>query len=168
MSRSLNARLEIDAMNKLTKFASAVGLVCSFACAPAIANELLLVDSGLSKSGRVFSLDFNSDGRGTAIEARIDVGATEKGVGVDVSKCAGKLPATHTGSCVFNGKEVVILVYSATNALLPAGMIDLGTVSVSGSAGAELAKGMRVTSFILAAPDATELRSSVVADSASK
>jgi hypothetical protein len=132
-----------------------------------VANELLLVDGGLAKAGRTFSLDFNSDGRGTAIEARIDVGAEAKGSRVDVSKCVVKLPASHTGSCVFNGKEVVILVYSATNALLPAGMIDLGTVSVSGGTGAELAKGMRVTSFIVAAPDATELRSSVVADSGS-
>jgi hypothetical protein len=154
-------------MNRITRLAIAVGTICSLAGAPAVANELLVVDGGLTKSGRTFSLDFNSDGRGTAIEARMDVGAEAKGSRVDVSKCVAKLPATHTGSCVFNGKEVVILVYSATNALLPAGMIDLGTVSVSGGNSAELAKGIRVTSFIVAAPDATELRSSVVADSAS-
>jgi hypothetical protein len=154
-------------MNRFAKVVATAGAVSAFVCAPAAANELLLVDGGLGKGGRAFSLDFNSDGRGTAIEARIDVGAQEKGARVDVSKCVSKLPSTHTGSCVFNGKEVVILVYSATNALLPAGMIDLGTVSVAG-AGADLAKDMRVSSLIVAAPDATELRSSVVGDSANK
>lgn len=153
-------------MVKLSKVLSAAGLAAVLVCSAAGANELLLVDGGLSKAGRAFSLDFRSDGRATAIEARIDVGVSGELAKVNVSKCAGRLPATHTGSCVFNGKEVVILVYSATNALLPAGIIDLGTISVAG--GSEGAKSVKVTSFIAAAPDATALPSSIVADSAAK
>lgn len=152
---------------KSNVLAVVAGVALSIVGGSVAANELVVVDSGASKSGRSFSLDFRSDGRATALEVRLDIGARGKDAVVDVSKCATKLPATHTGSCVFNGEQLVVLVYSATNALLPAGMLDLGTVSIGGRSGGH-AKGVRVAELIVAGPDAQPVTSNVVIDGVSK
>jgi hypothetical protein len=127
--------------------------------AGAASGSELIVVSGEAKGGQVLSLDFVADGSATALEARLDIGAGEA-MKVDTSGCARSLPKSHLGSCVFNGKELVVIVYSMSNAPLPPGMVDLGTVSISGG---QMAKKAMVSSLVVAAPDgqAVESKSSI-------
>lgn len=136
--------------------------VCALlASVGASANEVALV-SDVAKSGAaVHAVDFFSNGDGVGFEIRIDVPGAASG-SVDVSKCAKELPKTHVGSCVFNGKQVVILGYSMENALLPVGLIDLGTFSVGGSSIAKAA-GPVVETFIVGDAVGSELSSKIVA-----
>lgn len=119
----------------------------ALASAGASANDLALTSDSSKRGGTTHSIDFFSSGNAAGLEVRLDVAGGD-GVSVDVTKCASALPKSHVGSCVFNGKEVVILVYSMQNAALPEGIIDLGSVSVSG--GPAKRAGLSVSKFIAA------------------
>lgn len=131
--------------------------------APALANDLALT-SDISKSGgSTHSLDYFSAGDAVAIEARIEVA---EGVQVDVSKCNKAPPKSHIGSCVYNGKEVVVLLYSMENAPLPSGLIDLGSFSVgSGRAKSGAVASPVVSKFIAASANGGELAARIVSGS---
>lgn len=129
-----------------------LALLASFATADAASsrsNNLIVVGDQSKSSTSLYSLDFQSDGTATALELRLQVGGNEK-TKVDTKACAKSLPKTHSGSCVYNGKELVVLVYSERNALLPQGLLDLGTVRISGYSNN---KAVTVTSFIAGSPD---------------
>ena len=66
-------------------------------------------------------------------------------------------------ACVYNGKEVVVLLYSMKNESLPSGMIDLGTIHVEGvRAGvAKATAAPVVTKFLAAAADGNVVDSKV-------
>jgi hypothetical protein len=128
--------------------------VLVFGSGAAMAGNEFLVVSEQAKAGGIVSLDFASDGTGTGVEARIAFG--EEKVSVDTSKCLAGLPKTHTGSCVYNGKELVVLVYSMTNALLPEGMLELGSVRVRGSLGKASGK-PTVESLVVGSPQAQQV-----------
>ena len=149
------------------KLLTSLGIVAFFATssvASASPYELLVTsakDKG-SRGSETFAVDAISDGTATALEIRIDMGLS-KDAKVNTSRCAVALPRSHQGSCVFNGKEVVVLVYSTTNALLPEGNIDLGTVQFNGIRGSKK-QGPVVTSFIAASPSGSAISSSVHSD----
>jgi len=120
------------------------------------ANKLIIVGDQSKAADSFYSLDFQSDGNATALELRLQV-AGGKRVKVDTRSCAKSLPKSHTGSCVFNGKELVVLVYSERNALLPVGLLDLGTVRISGVTNK---KAIAVSSFIAGSPSGQAVSSS--------
>jgi hypothetical protein len=124
--------------------------------------ELVVASSKSAHGANGIAFDVMSDGTATGLEIRVNLGV-DKSAKVDTSRCASALPASHQGSCVFNGKELVILVYSTINELLPSGSIDLGTVYYSGSASG-MAKGPVVSSFIAGSPDGKPVGSSVFSD----
>lgn len=149
------------------KLLTSLGFVAFFA-ASSVANASpyeLLVTSAKDKNargGETFAIDAISDGSATALEIRIDMGLS-KDAKVNTSRCAASLPASHQGSCVFNGKEVVVLVYSTTNALLPKGNIDLGTIQFNDTRGSKKQHPV-VTSFIAGTPAGLAVSSSVHSD----
>lgn len=109
------------------------------ASSSAFSDELIVASDAAAKKGsQAISFDLMSEGQAAGIEARVNIQAP-KGARVDVSNCAKKVPQSHVASCVYNGKEVVILLYSMKNENLPAGMIDLGIIQVEG-AGRSLSK----------------------------
>lgn len=127
-------------MNKLLSTCAAT-LAIALSFGSASANEVVLTEDASKSSGRALALDFMSSGGATAFEFEIVVPKGAKGV--DTSKCLSELPSSHTGACAYNPKtgRVVVLVYSGNNALLPEGVVSLGTISVDGmlkgSAGVE-------------------------------
>lgn len=128
----------------------------------ATADELILA-SDVAKSGaQTISLDLLSDGQAAGIEARINVHAP-KGARVDTSNCVKSAPKSHVASCVYNGKEVVVLLYSMKNENLPAGMLSLGTIRVEGQ-GRAMAKGNSapvVAKFLAASANGSVIESKV-------
>lgn len=144
--------------------ASILFLGLASSAAGASPYELVMTASKSSAGSGGLAFDVISDGTATGLEIRVDMGLAEGAKAkVDTSGCAKSLPSSHAGSCVFNGKEVVILVYSNNNDLLPTGSIDLGTVYFSGSASG-LAKGPAVTSFIAGSPDGKPVGSSIFSE----
>lgn len=149
---------------KIKSLVAAGLVVFAFSSSAAIADELLITSDSASKRGgaQLISLDLMSDGLASGVEVRIDIPAA-KGARVDTSNCAKMLPKTHVGSCVFNGKEVVVLLYSMKNSILPSGMIDLGTISIETNSNARSRAGTKpkVTSFISAAPGGKQIEAKV-------
>lgn len=100
----------------------------------AVSADDLIGTIGKGKGGRTtVALDLITSGQSSVFEFVIDVpkGATN----VDVSKCLSGVPSTHLGKCQYNAEtgEVIGIAYSTTNALLPKGSVDLGTVTFNSS-----------------------------------
>lgn len=93
----------------------------------ALANEII-VTSEKAGGSRVAAVDFNSDGNATALQMRFRVAPEAK---VNLANCAKGLPAGFAGTCGYSNGLVTVLVYSDTNALLPNGLVSLGTIGVS-------------------------------------
>jgi hypothetical protein len=95
----------------------------------AAANEVIVTPG---QGGNRIALDFVHSGDATALEFHIQM---PKGVRkVNTSKCVSEVPSTHTGACQFNEKtgNLVVIVYSNQNDLLPEGVISLGVVDAPG------------------------------------
>lgn len=105
-----------------------LGMCAMVATGSVAANELLLTEAK-SRGNQAFALDLASDGGATALQIRIDVA---DGAKADLSKCLSGLPKTHTGVCAMSGKRITILVHSDQNAMLPAGLVSIGSVTLSG------------------------------------
>lgn len=109
---------------------AAVGLLCSSAMA---ANDLMLTTAA-NRGGAASSIDLVSEGNVTMMQFRIDTGATEASQ-VDLSKCTASLPKSHKGECSFAKGVVLGLIYNDEGVTLPAGVINIGKITVkSGSA----------------------------------
>lgn len=140
---------------KINMIAYALAVFGALTVVPAQADELLLGSNNATKAGsQEVSLDLLAEGKATGIEIRVQIPGG-KAMRVDTSKCAKNPPKTHNASCVFNGQEVVVLLYSATNASLPAGMLNLGSFSIQSKGRAAGNAAPKVTSFIAAAADGT-------------
>jgi len=122
-------------------------------------NELIIQDQASSKAaGRIFSLDYISDGTAVGLQIRVKVDGLSKG-GLDISNCLGDLPKSHIGSCkVTEAGEVLVLVYSATNATLPQGMVSIGRVSAKGKSQGKLV----VSELLVADRDANPISATAV------
>lgn len=117
-------------MKTISKFAIATVLAVSSAAV--VADELVVTTE---KSGRanVAGLDYVSSGRATGLEFRLKV---PNDATVDTSKCLAQIPKSHAGVCKFNNVEgyVVGMVFSDTNALLPKGLVSIGSITVTSKA----------------------------------
>jgi hypothetical protein len=100
--------------------------------------EQLLVTPSKSGNSYVASLDLVSSGKATGLEFHMTVpGLASSKAKIDVSRCASELPAGFAGQCSIAKGQVIGLVYSDSNALLPAGVVKIGTISISGAAEAK-------------------------------
>lgn len=93
----------------------------------ASANEFVLT-SAKAKGSQAVALDFVNEGSATALQLRFNL---NKGAKVDLSKCVSSLPSSHSGQCAVSGDVLTVLVYSDENALLPEGLVSIGSVNVS-------------------------------------
>lgn len=131
-------------------------LVLSLATSSVAANELI-VQRAKFQGGGLLSLDVNLSEGATALEVRIPIAQTKS---VE-SRCSQKIPATHMIQCGFNGKEIVILLFSVTNQLLPSGLLELGSFKIAGADVDQL----KVEQFLVVRPDASEMSARVVESS---
>jgi hypothetical protein len=140
----------------------AAGLVSLILCGVSFAapsNELIIQDQANAKAaGRIFSLDYISDGTAVGLQIRVKVEGLSKG-GLDVSNCLADLPKSHIGSCkVTDAGDVLVLVYSATNAPLPQGMVSIGKVIAKGKSQGKLV----VSEFLVADKNANPISATSV------
>ncbi|MEB2314558.1 MAG: hypothetical protein OZ919_00485 [Xanthomonadaceae bacterium] len=112
-------------MKKIIGTAAVLAVICAFGSAHA---DELLITSAKNKGGSATALDVVSDGSTTALQIRLNVGEGQK---VDLSNCVSGLPSTHTGVCAYKNGKVTILVHSDKNELLPAGVVSIGSVTMS-------------------------------------
>lgn len=133
-------------------------LVCGASFA-AQNNELIIQDQANSKAaGRVFSMDYVSDGTAVGLQIRVKVEGLAKG-GLDLSNCLADLPKSHLGSCkVTQDGDVLVLVYSATNQPLPQGLVSIGRVVAKGKTQGKLV----VSEFLVADKNANPISASSV------
>lgn len=125
------------------------------ACASANANQFVLTNGDVSKSGKQnFALDFVSNGDGTVLVVKVGIPDTEKAT-VDLSNCGKGVPKGFTGQCNVARGELIVLVTSEVDALLPKGQISLGVFSVSYSDGK--ARSFAITSTEVASPKGEQL-----------
>lgn len=123
-------------MRKLI-LAAALG-VCSLSAAHA--NQLIF-SAEKSGNARSAAIDFVSNGDAVAIEFRIDVPGGEN-ARVNLKSCVEALPKSHAGACSFAKGQIIGIVYSDTNELLPKGVISVGKVSVMSDAPGDLSVAM--------------------------
>lgn len=109
------------------------GLMALTLSGAVLAKDALILTGETGARGTAVALDFSSSGAATAFEFRIAVAEGDKAT-VDLSGCLKGLPSTHTGQCAFAKGSVIGIVYSDTNALLPKGMLSLGTIGISSKA----------------------------------
>src|SRR5688572_4217757 len=127
--------MQLTRSQSMTTFKKSLILAMALGVASFAASADDLVGTiGKGKGGRTtVALDLITSGQSSVFEFVIDVpkGATN----VDVSKCLKAIPATHLGKCQYNAEtgEVIGIAYSTTNALLPKGSVDLGTVTFNSS-----------------------------------
>lgn len=100
----------------------------------ASANDTLIVTGEKAKGGTVIALDYASSGAATGVQFKIAVPGGEMAK-VNLNGCLKALPAGHGGACSFAKGMVIGIVYSDSNALLPAGMLSFGSIGISGGAG---------------------------------
>ena len=100
----------------------------------ASANDTLVVTGEKAKGGDAIALDYASSGSATGFQFKIAIPGGDKAK-VNLSGCLKGLPATHAGVCQMTKGIVIGMAYSDSNALLPAGMLSLGTIGVSGASG---------------------------------
>ncbi len=129
------------------------------ACASAGANQFVLTngDASAKSSDQTFALDFVSNGDGTTLVVKVGIPDTEKAV-VDLKGCGKGLPKGFDGQCNVARGELIVLVTSEVDALLPKGQVSLGVFSVKYSDGK--ARPLVITSMEVASPKGEELPTS--------
>lgn len=105
--------------------AAAAGLYTGAASA---AENTVLLTHGADRSGNVIAgLDLQTTGEASAFQFAIEL--PEGASNVNTANCLKGLPSTHTGMCGSKNGRVAVVVYSASNDVLPAGMLSLGEIS---------------------------------------
>lgn len=94
-------------------------------------NQLIAVPA-MTKGASVVSLDFVSNGEAAGFQFHIDVGVSSD-KNVDLSACTAAIPKNRSGSCGFKDGTVIGVVYSPDGTAIPAGVINVGKISVSGA-----------------------------------
>ena len=121
-------------------------------------NELLV--AAASKGGpAAFSADAMLDGTAVGLQFRIKINGGSDKVRVVLDNCLKAVPKTHQGACGISADKSVVtgLVYSLTNAKLPAGLFPLGTVHVSSSQKVSF----EVVEFLVAGDAGSQLQATV-------
>ena len=108
-----------------------IGLVTLALSGAVMADEVVLTSSN-SKNGTATAIDFSTDGSAAGVQINLALPANAQ-KGVDLSRLKVSVGDFQLASAV-NGNEVVILVFSPSNATLPKGVISLGNLSVLGGA----------------------------------
>lgn len=141
-------------MNKIILATALV--ICSTS---ASANKFVLTTSdAVTKGGaQSFALDFASNGDGTTLVVKVAIPDADIAA-VDLSGCGRGLPKGFLGQCNVAKGNLIMLVTSDTDALLPKGTISLGIFSVKYPDG--MARKLTVSSTEVASPDSKELPSS--------
>ena len=122
----------------------------------ASAADTLVVTGEKAKGGTVIALDYSSSGLASGVQFKIAVPGGEKAK-VTLNGCLKALPSSHGGACSFAKGYVIGLVYSDSNALLPAGMLSFGSIGVlGGGAGTP-----EVVEFIAADAQANKISANV-------
>lgn len=145
-------------------------LIASFVAAAALS----VVASGASAAGmivtkekvkgnQVVALDYQSDGRATALQLRFVVPEWAAG-SVNLSNCAKSLPAGFGGQCAMAKNILTVLVYSDTNAKLPAGLLNLGTVAVQDLSKKGVAASFELKEALAFDPDGKALETTTSGD----
>lgn len=108
-----------------------IGILACMVASANVAAEELLVTGASNKAGNVsmLSLDLATDGESRGIQARISV---PKGVRVDTTNCLSGLPQGFQGVCEFNQGEIRVMAFAFDDRKLPAGLVGLGTIQISG------------------------------------
>lgn len=114
-------------------------VVAALLSAPAFAfaggaNQLIAVPAA-TKGASVISLDFVAAGDTAGFQFTLDVGV-QSDKQVNLSKCVSSIPKNRAGSCGFKDGRVIGVVYSPDGTAIPAGVINVGSVAVSGSSAA--------------------------------
>lgn len=136
------------------------GLAIAAACGVASADELV-VSTASAKAGQVIGLDYVATGQSVAFEFKIPVGEDAT---VDLSRSVSDLPKTHAGQCGFAKGVVNCIVYSDSNAVLQAGAIRVGTITVRSAKAERLA----VSHFAAVDGEGRNLASTIRADASKK
>lgn len=121
-----------------------IALLAGFAQAGFAANDIVLTAAN-SRAGTAASLDLVTDGNVVMMQARVEVGNKVAAENVDLSACVAGLPKTHRGECHFTNGQVLVLVYNDEQKSMPAGVLNIGKITVRGAAIEP-----RVTEFIAA------------------
>lgn len=144
----------------MRNFISIIAL-CAASVSVAHADQLVF-SSEKSGGSRVAAIDYMSNGEAVAFQFNIAVpGGTD--ASVNLKSCVAALPKTHAGQCSFSKGQIIGIVYSDTNALLPKGIISVGTVSVQSKVAGDLS----VASFVAVNREGVSIESNV-AGSATK
>lgn len=132
-------------------------LVLAFASANA--NQFVMTNGDASAKGNKqnFALDFVSNGDGTTLVVKVKIPDTDKAV-VDLKGCGKGLPAGFDGQCNVARGELIVLVTSEVDALLPKGQVSLGVFSVSYTDGK--ARQLEISSTEVASPKGEDLPTS--------
>ena len=95
------------------------------------ANDLLVTTA--NKGQTAFSADAMLDGEAVGLQFRIKLNGANANTKVALGNCLKSLPKTHQGTCGISADKTVVtgLVYSLSNAKLPAGLFPMGSVYVS-------------------------------------
>lgn len=116
----------------------------------AAANNTVLLTDGQAKSGsRSVGLDLDISDEASAFNFLVTLPKGSKNV--DTSRCLSGLPKSHVGKCVASkdGSKVAVVVYSASNQVIPAGLLELGEIRYASAA---KAGGAGVEKITLASP----------------
>ena len=139
--------------------------IISGALVGSVSAEELILTSQSQKSRQMVAMDMATDGRATGVQFKIALPEGVSAKSVDLSNCLADLPGSHQGNCVVLNDEILGLVYSDSNELLPAGVLSIGHIGFP--AGSK--KGdVRVTEFLVSDANAKPLPTStkVVSDRA--
>jgi hypothetical protein len=139
-----------------------IAAVAAVALAGPAAADQLVFSAEKAGGARVAALDYVSEGTATAFEFRINVPGGDA-ASVDLSRCVSSLPKSHVGQCSFVKGQIIGIVYSDTNELLPKGVLPIGQISVVTKAVGDLS-----VALFNAVDKAGESISSTVADAATK
>lgn len=119
------------------------------------ANDVIFTEVAAKRGGGSYiSLDVVSNGDAAGFQFSIPLNQAGRSVekGLDLSKCLSDLPSTHQGRCVYREKkgDILVIVFSMENSLLPEGVVGLGTISIPG--GGAVAKSLKVSGVEFASP----------------
>ncbi|MDW8479279.1 MAG: hypothetical protein RML12_04825 [Xanthomonadales bacterium] len=99
--------------------------------APSASGNELILTKAAARDAMVIGLDLSVTEPAVGFEVRIEVPAAA----VDTSGCMSKIPGLQIASCVFNGREVVVLALTEGLRPLSPGLLDLGEIRIRGLKG---------------------------------
>lgn len=99
----------------------------------ASANELLVTPSQSKGASPSIALDIVSDGDVSGFQFALDFG-NAKIAKADVSRCLSELPSSFAGKCQQVGSKIYVIAMANQMTTLPAGIVPVGSVTVSAPA----------------------------------